>query len=285
MSSKPIAVISGAGGLIGDYLVRVARLCAPDWMVIGLTRPQLDLTDHAAVRAAWRELRPDLMIHCAALSKPQPCQDNPDLARGVNVEATALLADLAVHIPFIFLSTDQVFDGHRGGYDEAAAVNPITVYAQSKVAAERVVLANPRHTVVRTSLNAGISPTGDRAFNEEMRRAWQENRTLRLFTDEFRCPIPATVTARAIWELALSHQPGLYHLAGAERLSRWQLGRLFATRWPHLNPKLEPGSIRDYEGPPRQPDLSVSCAKLQRLLSFPLPGFTAWLTAHPDEPL
>ncbi len=285
MGSKPVAIISGAGGLIGSHVVRVAPVHAPDWHVVGLTRRDLDLTDQAAVRQMWRDLSPQLFIHCAALSKPVQCQEEPDLAFAQNVTATAFLANLAEDIPFVFLSTDQVFDGREGWYDEAAPVNPITVYAETKVAAERAVLENPTHTVIRTSLNAGRSPRGDRAFNEEMRLAWQANQTLRLFTDEFRCPIPAAVTARAIWDLVRGAHQGLYHVSGAERLSRWEIGRLLAARWPHVNPKLEPGSIRNFEGLPRQPDLSLNCAKAEKVLTFSLPRFTDWLTAHPEEPL
>jgi dTDP-4-dehydrorhamnose reductase len=176
-----------------------------------------------------------------------------------------------------------VFDGRTGNYDEAAPVNPLSVYAETKAAAELIIRANPKHTVIRTSLNGGASPTGDRGFNEQMRRAWQAGQTLRLFTDEFRCPIAAEVTARAVWELAARNEPGLYHVAGSERLSRWQIGRLLAARWPELNPGIEPASLKEYAGAPRAPDTSLNCAKAQKLLSFRLPGLTEWLSAHPDE--
>ncbi len=158
------------------------------------------------------------------------------------------------------------------------------MYAETKVAAEQFVLANPRHTVIRTSLNGGTSPTGDRGFNEQMRRAWQAGRdACSLFTDEFRSPIPAEVTARAIWELAALNRPGLYHVAGSERLSRWQIGQLLAARWPLLQPRIEAASLKEYQGAPRAPDTSLNCAKAQQLLSFRLPGLTEWLSAHPAE--
>jgi dTDP-4-dehydrorhamnose reductase len=136
---------------------------------------------------------------------------------------------------------------------------------------------------VRTSLNGGTSPTGNRGFNEQMRIAWRGGKPVTLFTDEFRCPIPAVVTAQAIWELVTHHQPGLYHLAGSERLSRWQIGQLLAARWPQLKPQIIPGSAADYPGAPRSPDTSLNCSKIQRLLSFRLPGLTEWLSSHPDE--
>ena len=231
----------------------------------------------------FRRQNPQLVIHCAALSRSPDCEANPTLARRINVEVTALLAKLAAEIPFVFLSTDLVFDGRAGHYEESAAANPLGVYAETKVAAEQIVLANPNHTIVRTSLNGGASPTGDRGFNEQMRRAWRAGQTLRLFTDEFRSPISAEVTAHAIWELVALNRAGLYHVAGSERLSRWQIGQLLAARWPVLNPKIEPGSLKEYAGAPRAPDTSLNCAKAQKLLSFSLPGLTEWLAAHPDE--
>jgi dTDP-4-dehydrorhamnose reductase len=251
--------------------------------VVGLTRPQLDLLDFSAVRRAFVADRPQLIIHCAALSSSPACQANPALARKLNIEVTAVLAELAAAIPFLFFSSDLVFDGRTGNYDESAAPNPLMVYAETKLGAERIVLANPRHTVIRTSLNGGTSLTGDRGFNEQMRRAWQAGQTLKLFTDEFRCPLPAVVTARAVWELVSQNQPGLYHLAGSERLSRWEIGKLIAARWPQLNPRIEPASAKDCPEMPRPADTSLNCSKAQRLLSFPLPSLSEWLTANPNE--
>jgi dTDP-4-dehydrorhamnose reductase len=275
--------ITGAGGLIGNYLVQSPPKFDDPTTVAGLTRAQLDLTDFNAVRQAFHQQKPRLVIHCAALSKSPDCQAHPALARRLNVEVTTLLAELAAGIPMIFLSSDLVFDGQTGNYDESAAVNPLSIYAETKVAAEQIVLANPKHSVIRTSLNGGASPAGNRSFNEELRRSWQAGQIQRLFTDEFRTPIPAQVTARAIWELTVGNHPGLYHVAGSERLSRWQIGQLVAARWPQLNPKIEPASLREYHGAPRPPVTSLNCAQAQTLLSFPLPGLTHWLANHQEE--
>ena len=281
----PLAWITGAGGLIGSYLVRTALAVAPGWEVGGLTRAGLDLTDFKAVRQRFAQDKPRLIIHCGALTKTAACQQNPALARALNVEVTQLLAELAAEIPFVFFSTDLVFDGRKGNYVETDAVSPLNTYAETKAAAEQIVLRNPGHTVIRTSLNFGDSPTGDRSFGEELRLAWQAGKTLQLFTDEFRCPIPAVVTAQAVWSLIAQNQPGLYHLAGSERLSRWQIGQLLAARWPHLKPRLEAASLRGYQGPPRSPDTSLNCAKLQPFLTFRLPAFSQWLGMQPSNGL
>jgi dTDP-4-dehydrorhamnose reductase len=275
---KPIAWVTGAAGLIGHDIVGAAFECAPQYKVIGLTRSQVDLTDNSKLRALFLEQRPALIIHCAALSQSPACQANPALARKINVEATKYLACLASDIPFLFFSTDLVFDGRKGNYLETDAVNPLSVYAETKVTAETLVLRNPRHTVIRTSLNGGKSPSGIRGFNEELRNAWQLGKTLRLFCDEYRCPIASTVTARAVWELVHGAAAGIYHVAGAQTLSRFQIGQLLAARHPQLSPKIEATTLREYTGAPRPPDCSLNINKTQSLLSVPLPAFSKWLT-------
>jgi dTDP-4-dehydrorhamnose reductase len=275
--------ITGANGLIGNYLVQTAPKFAPHWRVCALTRDQLDLLDFAAVRREFQKDQPQLVIHCAAVSAVAAAQLNPDLARRVNVDATALLAGLAADIPFVFFSTDLVFDGRKGNYTETDAVNPIHIYGETKLAAEQIVLKNSRHTVVRTSLNGGTSHAGNRGFNEDLRLAWQVGRMMNLFTDEFRCPIFAGETARAVWELVNQKRTGLFHVAGAEKLSRWQIGQLIAARWPRFNPKIIPGLAANVPNPPRPLDTSLNINKVQKVLPVPLPGLTGWLAANPNE--
>ena len=276
--------ITGADGLIGNYLVQTAPKFAAGRRVRALTRDQFDLLDFAAVRREFQKDRPQLIVHCAAVSTLAEAQANPDLARRVNVGVTELLAGLAADIPFVFFSSDLVFDGRKGNYVETDAVNPIHLYGETKAAAEQIVLKNPHHTVVRTSLNGGTSRAGNRGFNEKLRLAWQAERGMNLFTDEFRCPIFAGETARAVWELVNQKRTGLFHVAGAEKLSRWQIGQLLAARWPQLNTKITPGTAKDFPGPPRALDTSLNITKGQKVLSMPLPGLGEWLAANPDEP-
>jgi len=249
-----------------------------------MTRAQLDLLDFRAVRREFQKDQPQLVIHCAAMTGIAEGQSDPALARRINVEITELLAELAAEIQFVFFSTDLVFDGRKGNYVETDAVNPIHIYGETKVAAEQIVLKNPRHLVVRTSINGGLSLGGKRGFNEQLQLAWKTGQKMKLFTDEFRCPIFAGETARAVWELATQNRAGLFHVAGAERLSRWQIGQLLARRWPEVKANIEPGSAVNFPGPPRAPDTSLNISKAQRVLSTPLPGLTEWLAANPNEP-
>jgi dTDP-4-dehydrorhamnose reductase len=276
----PRAIITGAAGLIGQYLVKTAPRWALGWDVTGLSRAELELTETLSVDARIHALKPDLLIHCAALSRTKACEQDPEQARCINVEATAHLAQLSQDIPFIFLSSGEVFDGKTGWYAETDEPNPINVYGQTKLEAEQAVLQNPKHTVVRIVLTAGTSTTSDRSFVEDMCRTAKAGKKVTLYTDEFRCPLPAGVIARVIWELVDRKQPGLYHLGGSERLSRWEIGETLLAWCPELKGHLMKGSARNHVGSLRPADLSLRCDKIQRLLSFRIPGFREWLAGR-----
>ena len=313
-----LAWITGANGLIGNYLVQTAPKFAPHWRVRALTRADFDLLDFAAVEREFAKDKPQLVIHCAAIAIVSEAQKNPQLARRINVEATRFLAELSAEIPvdrsgdaaerrelveakdggflpnaaasggthpaFVFFSTDLVFDGRKGNYSETDAKNPLHIYGETKAEAEEFLLKNPRRLVLRTSLNAGKSLSGNRAFNEQLRRSMQQAQTaMALFTDEFRCVIPAVETARAVWQLVDKNCAGLFHVAGAEKLSRLQIGQLLVKRWPEITVEIKSGSARNFPGPPRPLDTSLNISKVQKILPRPLPRFSEWLTGHPDE--
>ncbi len=279
-----LAWVTGANGLIGNYFVKTAPQFAPQWQARGLTRAQFDLLDFQAIEREFKKDRPASIIHCAAIPTVAGALADPGLARRINVDATRFLVELAAETKFVFLSTDFVFDGRKGNYRETDPVNPISLYGETKVAAEQIVLTHPRSIILRTSINCGTSKSGLRSFNEALRHDLQSRDRMKLFTDEFRSPIFAGETARAGWELAAKDCAGIFHAAGAERLSRWQMGQLLALRSPELKSRMEPGSIKDFIGPPRTPDTSLDISRIQKILPRPLPGLTEWLAANPDEP-
>ncbi len=276
--TKMLAWITGAGGLIGSHIAAAASVHAPQWRVRALTRGDFDLSDFKEARRQFELDRPKLVIHCAAISDPSQCETQPARTRLTNREATFFLSCLAQDIPMIFFSSDLVFDGKSGNYTEEDKPAPLTIYARTKAEAEALVLANPLHSVVRTSLTAGQSPKGNRGIEEQLNLRWSKGKSVKLFSDEYRSPIAAECTARAIWELASAKCPGLYHLGGRERMSRLEIGLAVASRHPAWKAKIETSSIHEYDGPPRAADTSLDCTKLQRLLSFPLTGLREWLT-------
>ena len=268
--------ILGASGLLGAHLDRVHQndLCLSTCFsrsAPGLRR--LDLTDGSSLAQAVREFRPDLVYLPAALTTPSLCQADPEAARAVNTEPARLLTALGRELGFrlVFISSDLVFDGRQGDYREDDPVGPLSVYGRTKVEAEEAVLdgivQGADCLVVRTSLILGrdrFGPTGNLAW---MKGLLDRGERVLLFTDEFRNPSAASDLARALRLLAREGAPGLYHLAGPERLSRFELGRIICRSlgWPESSLRKTRLAELDLD-PPRPPDVSLNQDKAASLL-------------------
>ncbi len=274
--------VTGAGGLIGSNVLRFAQAEAGDWEWFGLGRSELDLLDHDRMRSEFAQQAPVALVHCAAIANTGHCEENPELAFRTNSEATRVLSELFSELPMVFLSTDIVFDGLSGGYVEESECRPINVYGRTKLDAETYVLRYPNHCVLRLSLNGGVSPSGDRGFNEVLKQTFNRGEELKLFVDEYRQPLPVEVTARVIMTALRERWSGIYHLGGAERMSRFAIGELLAAHWGIAKPNLSPSSLKDFSGGIRAPDTSMDCRKIQSRLDFEIPSLRDWLKDHPE---
>ncbi len=248
----------------------------------------LDLTDETAVWNIISTLQPDLIIHTAAYTETAFCEWNRKEAKALNIDATKTLATLSemFNARFIFISTDLVFDGTKGNYDEHDAPNPLSYYAETKFEAElQIKNLVGNHVILRSPLLLGSSPRGMRSVNERLVKDFEAGKTVRLFVDEFRTPIFADVLARVIEEFAigtLSEVTGLFHSGGIERLSRESLGRKITARW-NINPSLIESIASDevLSHPPRPKDVSLNSKKLHSVLPFTLPTLEESLNALP----
>lgn len=137
--------VTGASGLLGACVLRsaiergldAAGLCNQHVLRDpALKICALDLTDHASTRKLLLDLRPDTIVHCAAATNVDWCEDHPAETDAINVRAVAVLAETAaaMNARLIYISTDSVFDGTKGGYAEADEPAPRNVYARSKLA-------------------------------------------------------------------------------------------------------------------------------------------------------
>jgi dTDP-4-dehydrorhamnose reductase len=236
--SLPRLLITGASGFLGWHLCCQAR---KDWQVFGTFRTHpteisgvscraIDLTDKAVVREWLQELQPDAVIHTAALSKPNQCEQEPELSFLANVDATRNLAEFCGkhQIPLVFTSTEQVFNGQSAPYLEIDPPSPINVYGRHKVEAEGLIQAlHPGAIICRMPLMYGpSSPTAD-SFVQGFIQTLKAQKLLPLFEDEYRCPAYVEDAARGLL-LALEKGTGILHLGGPERISRYAFGLLLA---------------------------------------------------------
>lgn len=223
-------VVTGHKGQLGRAIQEAMGPGAPAPLggceIIGLDLPEVDITDPRAADRAVREARPDLVIHAAAMTDVDGCQRNPELAFRVNALGTqnvALAYDRA-GVGLIHVSTNEVFDGRLGRpYYEWDTPSPLSVYAQSKAAAERCIQALVRrYYIVRT---AWLYARGGSNFVTKIIAAADKLGTLRVVTDEVSAPTHAPDLAEAIARLAATGQYGIYHFTNSGVCSRYEWTR------------------------------------------------------------
>lgn len=239
--------LAGASGLVGSAFARAAarrghRVVGTVGSFIGEIdgvgkKIALDLSDEDAVSAAMLEELPAAIVNCAAVSMPEASDAHPALAQALNVALPTMLAKLAHHVSarLVHLSSEQVFDGtHPQPYTRDEPTSPINLYGHQKVESEHAVhAAAPEFAVtLRAPVLMGNSAAGRRSLHERLFADWAAGRTPKLFTDEFRQPCTAENLADVMLELCERPEiRGVFHWAGAELLSRHDLGRRIRTHF------------------------------------------------------
>lgn len=229
-------LIVGASGFVGGWLTGLAghnyatygsyfrHPPAADAMVHYL---QLDITDAAQVKKAVLNLRPAVIIHAAAMT-PVRCAGNRKAARQINVIGTEHIVRAASEVGsrLIFLSSDLVFKGTKGHYTEQDTPQPVCYYGVTKMEGEGLVAENStNYAIVRISSVYGCSQNDARCFTETILEQMAKGKVVRLFKDEYRCPVYAGDLCSAILSLAAQRGlNGVFHICGPDRLSRYEYG-------------------------------------------------------------
>lgn len=226
-------IVLGADGQVGRQIVADGRIAGLDIHAItrrsSLPESQADLRDPHSIERVMRLKRPTDVILCAAATNVAWCEANPDDSWAVNVTGTSAVIEAAQRIRarMVFLSSDYVFDGLNGPYDENALPNPINAYGRQKFAAEQLVLAEADNLVVRTCQVFGDDPRRTNfVLRVADRLAGGDQVTAEM--DLFGTPTYAVDLARSLLRLVDEQAAGLRHIAGPEWLSRYDLARLVA---------------------------------------------------------
>ena len=198
----------------------------------GLARKiQLDASEPEELTKIAIELWPDAIVNCAAISNATSVEADAMRAEKINVALPRLLAQLSTHLGarLLHVSTDMVFDGQsEQPYRSTDMPAPTNLYGQTKLMAEREVLEhNPEDPVVlRIPILMGNSPGGQRSLHEKLIAAIQAGKKPKLFCDEMRQPCSASNVAEVLLELTERRDlHGLFHWAGSETLSRFEMGQ------------------------------------------------------------
>ncbi|PSQ95492.1 MAG: dTDP-4-dehydrorhamnose reductase [Bacteroidetes bacterium SW_9_63_38] len=239
----PCVLVTGANGLLGQALLH--RLAATDSKVLATARDDalrpsvdcdyqpMDVTDPDAVSTVFEDADPDVVVNCAALSDIGTCNEHRNEAWATNARAVKRLAkrckEHRAHL--IQISTDFVFNGKRGPYDEEARPDPVNYYGRTKLAAENAIreVGISDWTVVRTVLLYGTGTDLSRTnIVQWMMEELAAGETIHVVTDQHRTPTYAPDLADGIARVIERDATGIYHISGREMVTIHELAETVA---------------------------------------------------------
>lgn len=201
--------------------------------------------------------KPDIIVHCGALTHVDYCEANPEESYQKTVQSTKNLLDVAKKCGarFVYISTDYVFDGKEGPYREDAPVNPLSVYARHKLEAEQMALNEiPGTLVLRVTNVYGNEARGKNFVARIIEQCVNKQKlTLKLPYDQYASPANAWDIARAMYVLLRDNKQGIYHIGGTDYLNRVELALRVLQYFPDAEYDLIPISTEEMKQPAARP--------------------------------
>lgn len=233
-------LITGANGLLGQKLVKLIldkgeheliatsrganRLPFPE---TSYTYKSMDTTSPVQIREVMAETRPEVIIHTAAMTNVDQCETEREACWMQNVTATEYMVEAAysVNAFLIHLSTDFVFDGENGPYDEEATANPVSYYGESKLEAERIIQRSGLPSaIVRTVLVYGIAHDMSRSnIILWVKESLENGKHIKVVDDQLRSPTLAEDLAMGCYLIAEKQATGVFNICGRDLLSPYQM--------------------------------------------------------------
>lgn len=269
-------LVTGASGLLGSKVAETAmRLGHEVYSGYLTSEPMLgvplrfDVRDEASLRKAFDIARPYVVIHTAAITDVDKCEMERELAWRVNVEGTRNVARLSYEYGafLIYVSTDYVFRGDRGMYREDDETGPINYYGYTKLEGEKIVRELDESCIARTSAIYGASQVGKPNFALWVIQKLRRQERIAVVTDQWVSPTLNTNLSEMIMEIAERRLGGVYHLAGATRISRYDFSKLIAEIFELKGELIMPTKMENMGWAANRPrDSSLDVSKAMREL-------------------
>ncbi|HET8562756.1 MAG TPA: SDR family oxidoreductase, partial [Candidatus Binatia bacterium] len=192
-------LVTGGSGMLGYDLMRRASRQHEVWgsyhtrhvRLAGCGMISLDLAREDGIKANVMSIRPEVFVHTAALTDVDECEREPERARKINSEGTAVLAEIAEQIGarFVYISTDYVFDGVKGDYSEEDSPRPVNSYGATKLAGEEAVRQRCANALILRTSIFGLKIPPKTGLMELLVNSLRDGQKITRFADQFATPI------------------------------------------------------------------------------------------------
>lgn len=270
--------ITGAAGLFGHALVKIF---GERHTVTPLTHQDVDITCEDAVEASLAKIKPDVVIHAAAIPNPDVCEENPARAYAVNVHGTRYITSAARKIGACtaYISTDAVFDGQKTTpYTENDPTGPATVYGRTKLRSEQIIQAAGEGWIFRVSVLFG---PGKENFVDKGLRSVAAGKPYVVASDQVGNATYTIDAAQTIREIIEAGRYGIYHVANSGACTRLELARRAAEMAGIDSARITGKPLREMGRPAKRLAYSVmDCPALERAGIAPLRHWTEALAEY-----
>ena len=270
-------LVTGSAGLVGTQITHDLTKQNHDvYSCYNSSKPKhgnpihLDLFNKEEILDVIHKYKPDSIIHLAAMTGVDQCEEQPDTAMKINSEATEILAREAAkqNAFFLYVSTDYVFDGTDGMKKESDIPNPLGYYGKSKLAGETTLnnLASP-YAIARTSTPFGYHPT-KKSFPIWIKENLESQKEIPVLVDQFTSPTFVPNLSKMLIEIATKELVGIFHTAGATKISRYHFAEMIAEKLNLEKKFLRPTSMSEMNWKAKRPkDSSLDTRLYDHMLS------------------
>ncbi len=263
-------LVTGSAGLIGHQVVKDLSETHEVFSCYNKSKPEfgiptkMDLLNHEMISNVLSEKNPDIVIHLGAMTAVDLCDTQQDNALKINSQATEILAKECSKINsfMVYVSTDYVFNGNSGLYKENAVTNPLGFYGKSKLLGEKSIQNfSSNWCIARTSTPFGLHPT-KKSFPIWVIENLQKQKQIDVLTDQFTSPTYVPSLSRMLIEISERHLTGIIHVAGASKISRYEMASLVSDKLGLDGKLLREISMNDIKWEAQRPkDSSLNVSK------------------------
>jgi dTDP-4-dehydrorhamnose reductase len=263
-------LVTGSAGLIGHQVVKDLSETHEVFSCYNKSKPEhgniikMDLLNHEMISNVMSEKKPDVVIHLGAMTAVDLCDAQQDNALKINSQATEILAKECSKINsfMVYVSTDYVFNGNSGLYKENDVTNPLGFYGKSKLLGEKSIQNfSSNWCIARTSTPFGLHPT-KKSFPIWVIENLQKQKQIDVLTDQFTSPTYVPSLSRMLIEISERHLTGIIHVAGASKISRYEMASLVSDKLGLDGKLLREISINDIKWEAQRPkDSSLNVSK------------------------
>jgi len=242
------------------------------------TFAKMDITDYRDVGAIFREFKPEIVIHTAALANVDECEKNPHDAWQINEAGTENVSIFCRELKskLVYISTDSIYDGSTGIHKENEKPNPINIYAKTKLIGEQKALIAKNSLIIRT---AYFDRLADWALSE-----LKQDKKVQMFTDTYFSPLCAEDLVITTNMMLLGNLSGIYNVGSFDFMSKYEFGRLLAHAFKYDQDWVIPVVASSMGNRvPRPKDLSLNIGKAEQSIGTPMPSILEGIARYQDE--